>query len=243
MLCGIHRRTCQRRQLLGRNLLPCGRGNFKERRAVCGAAFDEKFELAQTVVYDREGLAKLRGSKYLQSTSKKTYREIKRVLDQGKPALFCGCPCQVAGLYGYLGRDYEKLFTLDLMCHGGPSPMVFQKYLKEVHGGHDITYVGFRDKDYFGWSTEMTVKYADGKIYRKTRDKDLFYRAFLPCLSVRPHCQICKYSRLSRQGDMTLADFWEFRNTIRNIQTEKEPLFWWSTTKKQNRCSRRFRFA
>ena len=181
---------------------------LKRGGAVCGAAFDEKFELAQTVVYDREGLAKLRGSKYLQSTSKKTYREIKRVLDQGKPALFCGCPCQVAGLYGYLGRDYEKLFTLDLMCHGGPSPMVFQKYLKEVHGGHDITYVGFRDKDYFGWSTEMTVKYADGKIYRKTRDKDLFYRAFLPCLSVRPHCQICKYSRLSRQGDMTLADFW-----------------------------------
>ena len=94
------------------------------------------------------------------------------------------------------------------MCHGGPSPMVFQKYLKEVHGGHEITHVGFRDKDYFGWSTEMTVKYADGKVYRKTRDKDLFYRAFLPCLSVRPHCQICKYSRLSRQGDMTLADFW-----------------------------------
>lgn len=176
--------------------------------AVCGAAFNEKFELAQTVVYDKEGLVKLRGSKYLQSTSKRTYREIKQVLDQGKPALFCGCPCQVAGLYGYLGRDYDNLFTLDLMCHGGPSPMVFQKYLKEVHGDHTITYVGFRDKDYFGWSTEMTVKYADGKIYRKTRDKDLFYRAFLPCLSVRPHCQICKYSRLSRQGDMTLADFW-----------------------------------
>lgn len=176
--------------------------------AVCGAAFDEQFQLAHTVVYDKEGLVKLRGSKYLQSTSKRIYREVKQVLDVGKPVLFCGCPCQVAGLYGYLGRDDQNLFTIDLMCHGGPSPMVFQKYLKEVHGGHKITHVGFRDKDYFGWSTEMTVKYADGKVYRKTRDKDLFYRAFLPCLSVRPHCQICKYSRLSRQGDMTLADFW-----------------------------------
>ena len=176
--------------------------------AVCGAAFDEQFHLEHTVVYEKEGLAKLRGSKYLQSTSKRTYREIKKVLESGKPALFCGCPCQVAGLYGYLGRDYDQLFTIDLMCHGGPSPMVFQKYLKEVHGGHKITHVGFRDKDYFGWSTEMTVKYEDGKVYRKTRDQDLFYRAFLPCLSVRPHCQICKYSRLSRQGDMTLADFW-----------------------------------
>ncbi|MCI7814466.1 MAG: polysaccharide pyruvyl transferase family protein [Robinsoniella sp.] len=176
--------------------------------AVCGAAFDENFELAHTVVYDKEGLVKLRGSKYLQSTSKRTYREIKQILDEKKPVLFCGCPCQVAGLYGYLGRDDENLFTIDLMCHGGPSPMVFQKYLKEVHGGQKITHVGFRDKDYFGWSTEMTVKYENGKIYRKTRDKDLYYRAFLPCLSVRPHCQICKYSRLSRQGDMTLADFW-----------------------------------
>ena len=123
-------------------------------------------------------------------------------------ALYSGCPCQIAGLRTYLGKDYENLYTLDVLCHGGPSPVVFQKYLEEVHHGKNVVYVGFRDKDYYGWSTEMTVKYDNGEIYRKVRSEDLHYRSFLPCLSVRPHCQVCLYSALPRQGEFTLGDFW-----------------------------------
>lgn len=175
---------------------------------VAGAAFDENFRVAHTIVDNRTDLGKLRSSKYVQSTTDFVYREVEKHLKAGRPVLFSGCGCQVGGLYGFLGKDYDNLFTIDLMCHGGPSPKVFQKYLKEVHKGKQVTYVSFRDKDYFGWSTEMTVKYADGGIYRKLRGEDPYYRAFLPCLSVRPHCQICSYSRLPRQGDMTLADFW-----------------------------------
>ena len=175
---------------------------------VCGAAYEKDFKLSHMVVSDMEGLQKLRGSKYIQSTTGDVYRTLKEHLNNGQPVLFCGCGCQVAGLYGYLQKDYEKLFTIDLMCHGGPSPMVFEKYLQEIHSGKQITHVGFRDKEYFGWSTHMTVKYANGDIYRKYRGQDPFYRAFLPCLSVRPHCQICRFSRLPRQADMTLADFW-----------------------------------
>lgn len=175
---------------------------------VAGAAFDENFRVAHTIVDNRADLGKLRSSKYVQSTTDFVYREVEKYLKEGRPVLFSGCGCQVGGLYGFLGKDYDNLFTIDLMCHGGPSPKVFQKYLKEVHKGKQVTYVSFRDKDYFGWSTEMTVKYADGGIYRKLRGEDPYYRAFLPCLSVRPHCQICSYSRLPRQGDMTLADFW-----------------------------------
>lgn len=176
--------------------------------AVCGAAFDDKFKLSQKVVYSKEELSELRGSKYLQSNTKNTFQEIKKVLEDGKPALYVGTPCLVAGLRGYLGKEYEQLFTIDLLCHGGPSPAAFQKYLQEVHGKKDIAYVGFRDKDYFGWSTEMTVKYKDGSVYRKVRSEDPFYRAFLPCLSVRPQCQVCNYAKLPRLGDITLGDFW-----------------------------------
>ena len=175
---------------------------------VSGAAFDENFRVAHIIVDKKEDLGRLRSSKYVQSTTDLVYREVEKYLKEGRKVLFSGCGCQVGGLYGFLGKDYENLFTIDLMCHGGPSPKVFQKYLKEVHRGKKVTYVSFRDKDYFGWSTEMTVKYADGGVYRKLRGEDPYYRAFLPCLSVRPHCQICYYSRLPRQADMTLADFW-----------------------------------
>lgn len=175
---------------------------------VAGAAFDEHFRVAHILVDNKKDLGRLRSSKYVQSTTDFVYREVEKYLKEGRQVLFTGCGCQVGGLYGFLGKDYDNLFTIDLMCHGGPSPKVFQKYLEEVHKGKQVTYVSFRDKDYFGWSTEMTVKYADGDIYRKRRGEDPYYRAFLPCLSVRPHCQICFYSRLPRQADMTLADFW-----------------------------------
>lgn len=185
---------------------------LKQGGAVCGAAFDNEFRLEQKVIYSQEEMPALRYSKYIQSNTRKTYKEIKEVLKNGKTALYVGCPCQVAGLKSYLGTDYEKLYTIDLLCHGGPSPKAFEKYLKEVHGKKKIEYIGFRDKEYFGWSAGMTVKYADGSIYKKLRSEDLFHRAFLPCLSVRPHCQVCNYSRLPRQGDLTLGDFWGVAN-------------------------------
>lgn len=175
---------------------------------VFGAAFDDEFTLTQISASDEAELEPLRMSKYMQSHTGESFKEAKEALDEGRQVLYVGCPCHIAGLNSFLGKRYPNLFTMDLLCHGGPSQKVFKKYLDEVHGGRKISYVGFRDKDYFGWSTEMTVKYSDGEIYRKKRNEDLFYRSFLPCLSVRPHCQICNYARLPRQGDLTLGDFW-----------------------------------
>ena len=184
---------------------------LQEGGAVCGAMFDEQFRLSQKVIYCREELPKLRSSKYIQSNTGHTFQEIKKVLDDGKPALYVGTPCLVAGLRGYLGKEYEQLFTIDLLCHGGPSPVSFQKYLQEVHGKKEIAYVGFRDKDHFEWQingTGMTVKYKDGGSYRRAKSEDLYYRAFTPSLMVRPQCQVCNYAKLPRLGDFTLGDFW-----------------------------------
>lgn len=182
-----------------------------ENGAVCGAAFDDNFELSQKVIYDEADLPALQRSKYIQSNTKNTYQEIKKVLEEGRPALYVGCPCQIAGLRGFLGKEYERLFTIDLMCHGGPSPIAFQKYLEEVHGKKTVRYVGFRDKDHFKWdinSTGMTVKYQDGSVYRKKKLNDMYYRAFTSGLMTRPHCPSCNYAKLPRLGDITLGDFW-----------------------------------
>lgn len=176
---------------------------------VCGAAYDENFNVKHIIISDPADLDKLRKSKYVQSDAGFVYKEIKELLQKDCYVLFCGCGCQVAGLYAALGNmHYAKLYTIDLMCHGGPSPGLFKKYLDEHYDTEKLDYVGFREKDYFGWSTEMTVKYSDGTILRNSRIMDPFYKAFLPCISTRKFCGDCAFAKLPRQGDITLADFW-----------------------------------
>lgn len=178
---------------------------------VCGAAFDENNILSHLVVETLTDLEKLRSSKYIQSNTQKTFTEVKKALDEGRSALYTGCGCQIAGLKRFLAKDYEKLITIDLLCHGGPTQGSFDKYMEDVHGKKEIKYVGFRDKDEFEWeinSTGMTVKYGDGTEYRRIKVEDTFYRGFTRAFTMRPHCQVCNYATLPRQGDITLGDFW-----------------------------------
>ena len=105
---------------------------LKKGGAVFGAAFDTNLHCHHINVTTIEGLDALRGSKYVQSEIGDTYKEIKIVLKDDKYVLFCGTPCQVAGLKAFLRKDYEKLITLDLVCHGVPSDFVFQAYKSKI---------------------------------------------------------------------------------------------------------------
>ncbi len=184
---------------------------FDKKGIVCGAAYDENFLVEHIIIDKIDDINKLRGSKYLQSDTKKVYRELKQALDSGVYALFCGCPCQVGALNTFLGKEYANLLTIDLMCHGGPSPLLFQKYLKENYLGRELQDFSFRDKRVFGWSTEANAYFKDGTSEHVKRSQDDYYRAFLPCLSVRKSCGTCLFAKLPRQGDITLADFWGVR--------------------------------
>ena len=184
---------------------------LEEGGVVCGAAFDKDYNLSHVVVDTKEDLEKLRSSKYIQSVTGKTYTRVRRTLEDGRSVVYAGCGCQIAGLNRFLGKKYDNLITIDLLCHGGPTPGSFKKYMDDVHKKKKVSYVGFRDKDVFKWeinSTGMTVKYQNGKEYRKSKGKDPFYRAFTRAFTVRPHCQTCNYAALPRQGDITLGDFW-----------------------------------
>ena len=136
---------------------------FKRGGVVSGAAYDDNFLVEHIIIDKIEDLNKLRGSKYLQSDTKKVYRDIKNKLNAGQFALFCGCPCQVGALNTFLGKDYPNLLTIDLMCHGGPSPLLFKKYLAETYPGRELEHFSFRDKSVFGWSTEANAYFKDGK--------------------------------------------------------------------------------
>ena len=112
-------------------------------------------------------LQKLQGSKYVQSSIGNTYEEAKNLLDRGETVLFSGTPCQIDGLYGFLGRDYERLYTIDIICHGVPSEKMFRDYLafeERKQGGKIIDY-RFRDKSQ-GWKLfgKMSIEESSGKI-------------------------------------------------------------------------------
>lgn len=181
--------------------------------AVCGAAFDNNFrELSLVSVTDQEHLKKLYKSKYVQSNVGKIYSETKERLERGETVLFSGCPCQIDALNTFLGKRYENLITVDILCHGVPSPLAYKKFLEEVSegGNKQIVSVDFRDKKY-GWGTLLSVAFADKTVHYDYYNGN-YFRAFLSGLSMRESCFRCKYSQFARVGDITLGDFWGVKN-------------------------------
>lgn len=188
-----------------------------------GARFDEKFNVIHDFVETKEELAKIRGSKYVQSKIGNTYIKTKEFLNQGRKVLFSGTPCQVAGLTSYLGRGYDCLFAIDLICHGVPSPVVWQKYInyREKKAGSRTRRIDFRRKDE-GWKLySLLFKYQNGKEYIQTLNKDLYMRAFLKDVCLRPSCYDCQFKTLNRQSDITLADFWGIQNVLPEMDDDK----------------------
>lgn len=174
---------------------------------VCGAAYDSTFNVKHILVNQKDDLEKLRGSKYVQSDMTNIFRSVKKLLDQDKKVLFSGLPCQVAGLKKYLGKEYDALLTIDLFCHGVPSPKVYRKYLNEI-SPKKIVKIDFRNKEHYGWSSSSTITFEDGTQYKNSHREDYFYKAFLPCMSVRNSCSRCKFSHTPRQGDISIGDYW-----------------------------------
>ncbi|MBP5251058.1 MAG: polysaccharide pyruvyl transferase family protein [Treponema sp.] len=175
---------------------------------VCGATFTEELLLKHRIVSSRQELDALYGSKYVQSDTDGSYKKIRKLLDEGRMVLFCGTPCQVAGLNNFVGGQNEKLITCDLLCHGAPSPKLFQRYLKEEFSGKKISDYKFRDKINSGWTADENVYFSNGKFFHRNRDDSPWYKAFLPCWSSRKSCAGCNASSLPRQGDFTLGDAW-----------------------------------
>lgn len=177
---------------------------------VFGAVLDEDMTARHAAARSLEELAPMRGSKYVQSDLGDTFRQVKALLDEGKPVLFSGVPCQVDGLKRYLGRDYEGLLTCDLVCHGVPSPAVFRSYLDALERKHGskVTGVRFKDKSH-GWSHPwFTATFADGSVYTEDFNRTGYGRGFGMQLFLRPACARCQYTNTSRPADFTLADYW-----------------------------------
>lgn len=177
---------------------------------VFGAAFAEDFSVHHIAIERREDLSLLRGSKYLQSRIENTYREAKTVLDTGRPVLFSGVGCQIAGLKAFLKGDYVNLYTVDVLCHGVPSTEVWQKYLQEQRGrsGAGIADVFFRKK-ITGWKKySLELTFQDGRKHNSLSSEDTFMKCFLSNICLRPSCHSCRFKAFPRLSDITIGDAW-----------------------------------
>ena len=134
---------------------------------VCGAAFDEGNVVKHILVENAADLEKLRGSKYVQSEIGHIFVQIKDLLKSGRQVLFSGTPCQVAGLNSYLEKDFDNLLTVDVACHGVPSPKVWQKYIFEL--GKDVSQFNFRDKRAVGKNLVFHIFPVSKKYMRQPR--------------------------------------------------------------------------
>ena len=179
---------------------------------VYGAAMDGHQHLRHIACFRKEDLWRLRGAKYVQSDLNGVFREIREAL-KTRPVLFSGTPCQVDGLYRFLGCRPENLTTCDLVCHGVPSPGVWEDIARSIEQKkhRELTAVRFRNK-VEGWkNSHFTTVYEDGTVDSAPLFSTGFGRAFGRALFLRQSCHDCRYTNLNRPGDFTLGDLWGLR--------------------------------
>lgn len=196
---------------------------IKNGGVVFGAGFDGDFNVKHSYVETIEELHRFRGSKYVQSSIGDAYKQSESFLKQGRLVLFSGTPCQIGGLKSYLGTEYSNLFCIDIVCHGVPSPKVWKKYVsfRVNKSGTPIQNITFRLKNK-GWKRySVSFRFKNSREYCETFYKDLFMRAFLKDICLRPSCYQCKFKTLHRQSDITLADFWGIQNIFPEMDDDK----------------------
>lgn len=203
---------------------------------VFGARFNENWEVVHDYTENKEGLSYFRGSKYVQSNLGNTFNQAKSFLDAGRKVMFTGTPCQIAGLKNFLRKSYDNLLTVDVVCHGVPSPTIWKGYLawsvKNIYKNQSlpkkawelkdvIQNISFRSKEK-GWKNyHVAIEYTNGIRESVPFYQNLYMNAFLSDFSLRPSCYACPAKLENMQGDMTLADFWGIEYLKPEIDDDK----------------------
>jgi len=201
---------------------------ISEGGVVFGALFNNHWEIQHGYTETKEGLARFRGSKYVQSKTGETYQQVKSFLKQGRMVLYSGTSCQIAGLKKFLRADFDNLITIDVVCHGVPSPLLWRKYLEyksqQEIGSYltdNITKISFRDKRK-GWKRfGLSIKWNNGRYKNEVLSENLFLNAFLKNLSLRPSCACCVSKEGKAGSDISLADYWGIGRKHRDMDDDK----------------------
>lgn len=175
---------------------------------VCGAAYDEKQSVFHLIIDSENELFRLKGTKYVQSRMENIFINIKEFLNENRIVLFSGTPCQVAGLKSFLGKEYDNLICIDLICHGVPSPKVWEEYLKQISNGKEVKKVIFRNKSLGVNKITLDYYLKDGDVIKENYTESLYMKGFIQNIYIRPSCFECKFKGTNRCSDLTIGDFW-----------------------------------
>lgn len=171
---------------------------------VFGCNYDENLQLKFSSATTLDELKKYKTSKYSQAYIGKTFKQVEKELKNDKYVLFIGTPCQIAGLKSYLKKDYEKLLTIDLICHGVPSQKYLDDYIESLNLPEKPDNLTFRGEHNFFFTLYKNKKI----IYSEKSNNDKFFDAFLQGLFYRKNCYSCNYANSKRISDITIGDFW-----------------------------------
>lgn len=213
---------------------------------VFGARFDADWEVVHDYTETMAGLSVFRGSKYVQSRIGNSYTLAEQFLKSGRTVLFTGTPCQIAGLKLFLRKDYDQLLTVDVICHGAPSPGVWRQYLQEEIArqrnrknanlpspisGSDVRVVdiAFRNKvpgwKKYSFALTLSATGKNGKDFsfcsRIPFTENLFMQGFLADLYLRPSCYACPAKGGQSNSDLTLGDFWGIQHVMPQLDDDK----------------------
>ena len=189
---------------------------------VYGAAWNYVMEVQHIEVTTMEKLYLFHGSKYVESDLSIVFKNIKKRLNENRWVLFSGTPCHVASLYAYLRKDYEKLITCDLICHGLPKRTIWKKYINEMQKsvGSKVIYAEFKNKTE-GWRKPHLVLYLENG--EKISDfiwNTVYGKLYHGRYSVLSSCNSCRYAKMPRFSDITIGDFWGYREEIDHLGTD-----------------------
>lgn len=175
---------------------------------VVGVAWNKEYHPYHVIIDNEKDLSKLQGSKYSQSITSDIYKKVKDLLVEDRKVLFSGTPCQNAALHSYLGRDYDNLYLIDVVCHGVPSNKMLDKYYSQFDDV--IKDVKLRYKDPYWDYTYVKIVFDNNSCYKQLTIYDPYFNLFNVGYSLRSSCHTCMYANTHRQSDITLADFWGF---------------------------------
>ena len=194
---------------------------IKDGGVVFGAKFDSEWNVVHGFTEILEGLADFRGSKYAQSDLGDSFKRVKDFLKAGRIVMFTGTPCQIAGLNHFLQKSYENLITVDLICHSVPSPKVWSSYLKEIENNDKVVSVTFKDKSE-GWAKYgLFIKGENGILDKGNHLENIYMKAFLSNLTVRPGCTNCPARCYKSGADITIADCWGFNKNHPDMNDDR----------------------
>ena len=190
---------------------------------VYGACFDTAMVLRHTRATTEQQRDAMRGSKYIQSTLAGIYRQLKTDLKEGLPVLFTGTPCQVAALKAFLGETHKNLLTVDVICHGVPSPDVWEHFVAYINRKYNgqMTDYAFRNKAVSWRRYSPKVRFADGRQVEENDHTGAFIELFRYDVCMRPSCTGCRYASVHREGDITIGDFWGIENVLPQLDDVK----------------------